>query len=189
MEIEALRPRHRFTVKQYYEMGALGFLEQDARFELIDGDIIEMPPAGPAHANIVNRLAAILVRAVEDRVGVTIQTPVLLGESNQPEPDVCLVKPREVYYHRHPEAEDVLLVIEVGESSVAYDRIKKGRLYSRSWIPEYWLIDIPGQRVEVYLSPGPDGYTEKLVNGREDRISPAALPDIEIDINDILGPS
>lgn len=185
--LEATRPRRRFTVKEYYRLAEFGILDRDSRVELIEGDIIEMPPIGPPHASAVNELARILNAKVGEKAKVTVQSPILLGESTHPQPDVCLVKPVDVYFHRHPEPEEVLLIIEVSDSSVEFDRSTKGRLYSRAWIPEYWLIDIPGQRVEVYSSPGPDGYTEKQELGRGDRISPAAVPDVEIDTADILG--
>jgi Uma2 family endonuclease len=187
MEVEALRPRHRFTVKEYNEMAQLGLLDPDARVELIDGDIIEMPPIGPAHATIVTRLSTLLTRAVGDWATVRTQSPILVGQTSEPEPDLALVKPRDVYYHRHPEAEDILLVCEVSQSSAAYDRIKKGRLYSRAWIPEYWLIDIPRQQVEVYRSPGPDGYREKQELHKGDSVSPLALPELTIQVGQILG--
>lgn len=188
MEIEALRPRYRFTVKEYYRLFEAEVLDQRRPFELIEGEILEMPPIGPPHATVVTRLSTLLVQGVADRVTVRTQLPILLGETSQPQPDICLVKPRDVYYHRHPEAEDVLLVIEVSESSAAYDRIKKGRLYSRAWIPEYWLIDLVRGHVEVYRSPGAEGYTEKEELRAGDRAAPQALPDVTLDVGEILEP-
>jgi hypothetical protein len=186
MEIEALRPRHRFTVKEYYGMAEFGLLDRDARIELIDGDIIEMPPIGPPHATVVTRLSTALTQAVGDRAEVRTQLPVRLGETNEAQPDVCLVRPREVYYHRHPEADDVLLVIEVSDSSAAYDRIKKGRIYSRAWITEYWLVNIPDGMVEVYRSPGPEGYEEEQELRAGDTAVTQAFPDVTISIEDLL---
>ena len=188
MEIGALRPRHRFTVKEYYGMAEFGLLDREARVELIDGDIIEMPPIGPPHAEIVTRVSTALTRAAGDTVVVRTQLPIRLDATNEPEPDISLVKPRDIYYHRHPEAEDVLLVIEVSDSSVAYDRIKKGRLYSRAWIPEYWLVDIPAARLEIYRSPGPEGYTDKQDLTRGDSVAPLAMPDVALELADILSP-
>ena len=189
MEIEALRPRRRFTVKEYYSLADVGILDRDARVELIEGDILEMPPIGPAHADVVTRLSTALTLAVGDRAQVRTQLPVRLGETSEPEPDICVVTPRDVYYHRHPEPDDVLLVVEVSETSATYDRVKKGRLYSRSWVPEYWLIDIAAGTLEVYRSPGPEGYTEKAEHRKGARVSPQGLPDVAIDPGDVLAPS
>lgn len=186
-EIDALRPRYRFTVKEFARLFEWEILDPKSRFELIEGEIFELPPIGPPHANTVNRLAKILIEAVGEEAGVTIQSPILLGESSQPQPDICLVSPREVYFHRHPETEDVLLVIEVSESSAAYDRIKKGRLYSRAWIPEYWLIDLVRGQVEVYRSPGAEGYAEKQELRPGDHAAPLSLPDVSLDVGEILG--
>lgn len=189
MEIETLRPRYRFTVKDYYRMAEADILDPNTRVELIEGQILEMPPIGPPHAVIVDRLAALLIRAVGDRATVRTQHPVLLSEITEPQPDLCVVRPRDAYFHRHPEAEDILLVIEVSDSSVAYDRIKKGRLYSRSWIPEYWLVNIPDRKLEVYRSPGPEGYEEKQELRGGNRAVPHALPDVTVEIDEIFPPS
>jgi len=188
MEIEALRQRYRFTVKDFYRMAEEGILGADTRAELIDGDVIEMPPIGPSHATVVTRISTALTRMVEDRAQIRTQLPIHLGEMDEPEPDVCIVKPNDVYYHRHPDASDVLLVIEVSDSSAAYDRIKKGRIYSRAWIPEYWIIDIPASRLEVYRSPGHEGYAEKRELRRDDSVSCMALPDLTIELSEILEP-
>lgn len=190
MEIEALRTRHRFTVREYYGMAEFGLLDPDARVELIEGEILEMPPIGPPHAAIVTRVATTLIRRVPGEITVRAQVPIRLNDRTEPQPDISLVRSRpDGYGRRHPQGEDILLVIEVGESSVSYDRIKKGRLYSRSWIPEYWLVDIPGQRLEIYRSPGPEGYTEKRELTRGDTAAPSAMPDLAVEVTDILGPN
>jgi len=189
MEIEALRPRHRFTVRDYYRMAEDGILEPDVRVELIEGEILEMPPIGPPHAATVTQLSTQLTLEVAEEVTVRTQLPVRLSDRTEPQPDICLIRSRpDAYRLRHPEPDDILLVIEVSDSSVAYDRIKKGRLYSRSWIPEYWLVDIPGRRLEVYRSPGREGYTEREDVPAGARVSPQALPEVSLEVGAILGP-
>lgn len=188
VDLEAQRPRHRFTVTEYYQLGEFSILNPDARVELIEGDIIEMPPIGPPHASIVSHLSKVLVQAVANTAEVRIQSPIHLSDRDEPQPDLCLVQPADSYYQRHPEPADVLLAIEVADSSVTYDRVEKGRLYSRSSIPEYWLVDIPAARIEIYRSPGPEGYSNKQELTRGDTVAPLAIPDLLLDVADILGP-
>lgn len=180
--------RKHFTIDEFQQIAAAGVFSEDDRFELLEGEIIQMSALGPQHAACVARLNRILQRMVQDRVIVRVQNPIRLGESSQPQPDIALVQPREDFYAGgHPEPEDVLLLVEVSESSLAYDRDVKLPLYARAGIPEVWLVALLPQVVEVYRAPNEDGYGEKRTLRRSEFIAPIHLPDAELAIEHILG--
>ena len=123
MSIPAETLRHRLTVTDFHRMGEAGIFHEDARVELIEGDIIDMAPIGSSHAGVVKRLARLLMQGVGDKAIVSVQDPVILGPRSEPEPDIALLRPREDYYTRaHPTPGDILLIVEVAESSLTYDR-------------------------------------------------------------------
>ena len=181
--------RHRFSVEDYHRMARAGILGEDDRVELIDGEIVDMAPIGPRHAASVDRLVRAFSRRLEDRAIVRVQSPVRLGERSEPQPDVALLRPRDDYYASgHPAAADVLLVVEVAESSAEYDRQVKVPLYGRHGVAEVWLVDLERGQVEVYRRPGGEGYGEVRTLGRGEGLSPLAFPDLTLAVDDILGP-
>jgi Uma2 family endonuclease len=158
---EDLIHRHRYTVADYYRMGEVGILAPDARVELIDGEVIEMPPIGAPHASIVTDMQRALERAVGDAALVRVQNPIQLGRHDQPQPDLALVKPpASKYRKRHPLPADILLLIEVADSSLRYDRDVKGRLYALAGIPEVWLLDVNARTLRRFQAPNRAGYGE-----------------------------
>ena len=180
--------RRRFTVDQYYQMVQAGILNEDDRVELIEGEIVEMPPIGPGHAGSVNDLVALFVQGLGIRAIVSIQNPVHLDEYNEPQPDVMLLRPRRDRYRRsHPRPPDVLLLVEVGATSAALDRRLKLPLYARSGIPEVWLVDLSRATVRAYRDPSPTGYRTARTFRRGERLAPLAFPDLELAVTDILG--
>jgi Uma2 family endonuclease len=184
----AVRQPYRFTVDHYERMGRAGILGKDDRVELIEGQIVEMPPIGSRHAGTVNYLTAALVRGLGDRAVVSPQHPVRLSDLSEPQPDVAILRPRaDSYRDSHPQPKDVLLLVEVAETSVAFDRSVKLPLYARVGIAEYWLVDLERGVLEVYRSPREDRYAEvqELVGGA--RIHPVAFPDLELDVGEIFG--
>jgi Uma2 family endonuclease len=188
MEITALRPRRRFTVDDYYRMAEAGILREDDRVELIEGEVVEMPPIGSAHAGTVDHLATLLGRAVADRAIVRVQGPVRLGDLSEPVPDVCLLRAREDFYKRsHPRPEDTLLIVEVADTTATFDRRVKLPLYARAGIPEYWVVDLGRGLIEIYRSPSGESYRERLELRQGDRLAPATLPGVELSAADILG--
>ena len=174
---------HRFTVEEYHRLGEAGIFSEDDRVELIEGEIIDMAPIGTKHAECVSRLTRLFVRGVEARVRV--QDPILLGSGNEPQPDIAIVRNRS-YATAHPGPEDVLLLIEVADTSLAYDRSTKIPLYARHGIPEVWLVDLAGRAVEVFRQPSAEGYLNMSRHGPGDQIRPALLEEIEIDPADAL---
>jgi Uma2 family endonuclease len=148
--------RRRFTTDDYQRMGQAGILSEDDRVELIDGEVVAMTPIGPRHGACVDRATRALVNAAGDRAIVRVQGAVRLDLFHEPEPDIVLLWPRTDFYAtRQPGPADILLVIEVAESSIDYDREVKSRIYARSGVPEYWLVDLNDNALVCYRNPRP----------------------------------
>lgn len=180
--------KHLFTVDEYERLADTGIFHEDDRVELIEGEIVQMVPIGSEHAGAVNRLTSLFTRLLQERIVAGVQNPVRLPEMSEPQPDFVLLKPREDFYtKRHPEPADVLLLIEVAESSITYDRGVKLPLYAKAGIPEVWLVDLTKNRLEVYRSPSEDGYGTTSVLESGDTIHIEAFPDVGIAVADILG--
>jgi Uma2 family endonuclease len=146
--LATLIDRWHFTVADYHRMGETGILGAGDRVELIEGEIVAMPPIGSPHGGRVNRLNRLLSAALGDRAVLSPQNPIVLGEHSEPEPDLAVLRPRADFYtESHPQAADALLLIEVADSSIAYDLQVKVPLYARHGIPEVWVVDIPDRRV------------------------------------------
>jgi Uma2 family endonuclease len=178
---------HRFTVEDYYRMAETGVLKPDARVELLDGEIVDMMPIGPFHAGTTNRLAKLFLKVSQERWQVAIQTPVRLAQHSEPQPDLMLLRPSPDDYTRcHPGPDDVLLLIEVADSAVTYDRSKKLPAYGRAGIPEVWIINLPERTVEVCREPHFLGYASETVLQPGEAASPAAFPDAAVDIEALL---
>lgn len=141
--------RHKMTVEDFHKMGTAGILGAGERIELIDGELIDMAPIGTRHAYVVDRLIRIMIKHAGDDKLVRVQNPLQLGRYGEPEPDVLIVRNRD-YSAMHPGPEDVLLLIEVSDTTVEFDRGIKIPLYARFNIPEVWLVNIERQGVEVY---------------------------------------
>lgn len=157
---ETYEPRpHRLTVEDYYRMAEVGILGPEDRVELIDGRVIDMSPPGELHVGTVFQLDDLLRQVLGGRALVAVQSPTLLGRYSLPQPDIALLHPRPDFYKSAlPQPRDVLLVIEVADSSLRYDRGEKAALYARHGIREYWLIDVRGKRLLRYRDPGGAGY-------------------------------
>ncbi|HEY7649320.1 MAG TPA: Uma2 family endonuclease [Methylomirabilota bacterium] len=183
----ALR-RWRFTVDDYHRMAEVGILSEDDRVELLDGEIVEMTPIGSDHAGHVKRLIALFTSRLGARAVMSVHDPVGLSKHSEPQPDVALLRPREDFYARsHPRPEDVLLLIEVADTSVETDRHIKVPLYARAGLREVWLIDLGAERVEVYREPTAASYQQIRALARGQRIGPLAFPDLTLGVDDLLG--
>ncbi len=178
---------HRFTIDEYDRMGHAGIFTEDDRVELIDGEIVEMPPVGDRHAHCV-RCAMLLFApsAVAGRITIAVQDPLRLSDLSEPVPDLLVLRPRADSYTRHPTPSDVLLLIEVADTSVAYDQRVKLPLYAQEGVPEVWLVQLTRGLVTVHREPSPTGYAVALTLRPGERISPIALPDFSLAVADIL---
>ena len=180
--------RHRLTVADYYRMGEAGILAPDARVELIDGEIIDMPPIGSPHAGSVNHLVKLLAQAVGDHAVLLVQNPVVLGDHSSPQPDLALARPRADFYASgHPQPGDLMLVVEVADTSLRFDRDDKIPLYARHGIPEVWLVDLKARRLVRYRNPQQGAYA--LID-EPDLGSPleiGALTETRLDLNRLFG--
>jgi len=183
VERPATPRRRRLDVDAYYKMAEAGILPEPVRVELIDGDIIDMTPIGSGHAGRTHRLVRTFGRAAsEGSVLLAVQTPLRLDAYNEPQPDVMLLRPRAGdYTERHPAAADVLLLVEVSDTSLAYDRDTKVALYARFGVPEVWIVDIRGGAVEARRNPkdGEYAWRERFAAGP---LSPALVPELTIDV-------
>ena len=176
-----------FTVEAYQRLAELGVLGADARVELIHGQVVEMSPIGDRHASCVRRLNTLFAPAVPAHAIVDVQNPIVLGAHDAPQPDLVVLKPRADAYPRHPLAADAVLVIEVADTTLAYDRDVKIPLYAGAGIPEVWLVDLGADAIRVYRRPGPDGYRESVTVTRGELLRPLLLPGVAIAANDVLG--
>jgi Uma2 family endonuclease len=184
MAIEIERTR-KFTADEFERMVALGIFREDERLELIGGEIVEMAPIGHRHGACLAQLTKRLVLGAGDRALVWIRGPARLGVDSVPEPNLALLRPRS-YRTRTPEPGDVLLVIEVSESSLRYDRTTKLRLYAGSGVPEYWVVSVEGEWIDVHRSPEADGYRERRRVSRGQIVAPIAFPDLAVAVDDVF---
>ena len=180
--------RRALTIAEYHRMGEVGILTERDRVELIEGELVAMAPIGSEHSGTVNALTRLLVEIVGDRGVVAVQNPVQLDDLTEPEPDFAVLKPRPDYYRRAtPRADDVLLLIEVADSSLAYDRAVKRSLYARHGIPEFWIVNLTAGEVEVCRTPTGDNYASVLHVGREAILESVLLPGAAIPVATLLG--
>jgi Uma2 family endonuclease len=183
----ATEPSHRrFTVRDYHQMTEAGILTEDDRVELIDGEIIEMTPVGGRHVACVSRLARLLIRRLGNDAVVNIQSPVQLGEHEEPEPDAAVVRARN-YGDDLPTARDVLLLIEVSDTSLGYDRARKLPLYARAGIPESWVVDLQGEAIERHTNPVEGRYRVTMRVGRGEEIESLLVPGLILKADEVLG--
>jgi Uma2 family endonuclease len=183
------RPARRLlTVDEYYRMAEAGIFGPEERVELIDGEIIEMAAIGSRHAACVRVLSRWPILRTDDRAVLSPQLPLRLSQRAEPEPDIVLLRPRpDEYRDAHPGAEDVLLLIEVADSSLSFDRRRKLPIYARDGVPETWLGDLQHDRIEAHRRPEHGRYQDLETFPRGARLSPLAFPDLSIAVDEILG--
>jgi Uma2 family endonuclease len=184
----AVRPApYRFTVGEYYQMAEAGILNEDSRVELLEGQIVDMAAIGSRHAACVRRLSRSFFEKVTGKAIVSIQNPVRLNEQSEPQPDVMLLWSRPEYYaNGHPGPEDVLLLVEVGDTTAAWDRERKLPLYAAARVREVWLVDLPAGTVEVCRRPGGAAYHDVRLVGLGERLAPEAFPESSFLAGDLL---
>lgn len=176
--------RHRITVEHYYRMAEAGLFAPDERVELVDGEIVDMPPIGSRHAATAAQLADLLTAAVGNHAMVRTQWPVRLSDDTEVQPDLSVVRAREDYYRtRHPVAADVLLLVEVSDSTLRYDREVKVSLYARCGIPEVWIVDLHGEQIHFYLTPAEGRYVTVSASDAPGETAIEALAGVSVDLS------
>ncbi len=182
-----LLKRHLITVDEYYLMAEAGVLGPEARVELIEGEIIDMAPQKSRHAFVVNTMMRSLVRVVGESGLVTCQTPLRLSTRSEPEPDLMLLRPRaDQYGESHPSAADVLLLVEVADSSARYDRQIKLPLYARYGVPVVWIVDLDAGLLRMHSRPDGGAYLDTTATKTPGVTALPGLPGLQIDLTGIL---
>ena len=179
--------KHLTDIHEWQKIGAANIFPPESRLELINGEIIEMSPIGTNHAGHLKRITNLLTILVSGKAIVSVQDPLQLGDLSEPEPDFMLLKPNPDFYSsRHPVADDVLLLIEIADSSLSFDQNQKLRLYALHNVPEYWLLNLIDNCLEVYRKPKGEVFAEKTTLYNGDNITLSQLQNITIRISDIL---
>ena len=187
--------KRQFSIQDYHQMVVAGILSEDERVELIQGEIVKMSPIGVRHASCVNRLLKLFLQSLGDRATVIVQNPVILSNFSEPQPDLALLKPRADFYATgHPQPQDILLLVEVADTTTESDfaertlreRAIKIPLYASGGISEVWLVDVNEQVIEVFREPTDNSYQsiQKLLLGE---IFVQAFPDVSFAVEEILG--
>lgn len=188
--MQADAAKKRFTVDEFYKMAQIGILTDSAPSELIDGEIIEVSPIGPAHRAAVNRASDCLIPLFKGKAHISVQLPVRLNEFNEPEPDLAFLKPRRDFYKsRHPGPADVFLIFEISDSSLRYDHEVKLPMYAASRIPEVWIEDVNMGVLHVFRDPARKSYQTARILRPGSTISLPAFPDVPVSVSELLGVS
>jgi Uma2 family endonuclease len=184
----ALECRPPLTVEEYYALAAEQGWDEDTRIELLDGEVVWMSPVNEPHAGCVNRLVGLFRRYPENVAVLSPQNPVRTDEHNEPQPDVTLLRWRADYYSTvKPGPSDVLLLIEIADSTLRMDLGRKARIYADANVAEYWVIDLNNEAIYVHRAPAAGGYAERQVLRGGEPISAAFVPEVQFTVNELLG--
>jgi Uma2 family endonuclease len=180
--------RHWFTVAEYDRMGETGIFSEDDRVELIEGEIFEMSPIGKRHASCVGRLTNLLAGVLAEKAIVWVQNPIVLNDYSEPQPDFALLKRRDDFYARSlPTPAEVLLLIEVSDTTLEYDRQIKVPLYARAGVAEVWIVNLMDEQIEIYSQPANGAYQSRGQAGRGETINSPGTFNLTLSVDDILG--
>ncbi len=175
------------TVAEYDKMIEHGILNKYNRVELLNGVLIEKMSKDPKHAALNDSIGNWFRERLSDRAYIRLQNPIVLNDFSEPEPDVVLAKPpRETYFERHPNAQDIFLILEISDTTVSYDRNAKAEAYSKAGIAQYLLLNLQNQTIEDYREPSTDGYQSKQTYKAEQNFRLLAFPEIEINVGELL---
>lgn len=185
---ELLTPyRYRLTIADYHQLGGIGIFNENSRVELMDGGLVAMPPISSQHAGHLDCVAQQCFRKAAVKVIVRVQSPIQLDDHSEPEPDLALLRHREDFYtHSHPRPDDVLLLIEISDSTLRYDREVKVPHYAKAGIPEVWVLDIIHQRLEIYRRPSAEGYRQILYPELQEQVAPVLLPELTFSVEQLF---
>ena len=168
-------------------MAEIGVLHPNARVELLNGEIIDTSPIGPFHGGLVTRLSRLFNLQAKGRWTVSTQNPLRLDDHSEPEPDVMLLKPApDDYTSRHPQPDDVFLLIEVSDTTLDYDRAEKLPAYGRAGVAEVWMVNLQNSTIEVYREPHFTGYGSKTILQAGQQAKPQAFPEVVVDAAELL---
>ena len=177
------------TTSEYERMIAAGIFNEDDRLELLEGVIVKMSPKGMKHAASTDRAARHFIHLLSERVIVRNQNPIQLDNYSEPEPDLVLAALEEFEYsNRHPQPEDIYLVLEVADTTIAYDRHRKGLSYAKAGIVQYLILNVNEMEIEDYREPNIDGYRRKQTYKGGQSFNLVAFPEIKVKVNDLLPP-
>jgi len=183
-----LPKKHLFHVDEWRRLGESGFFAPEYRAELISGEIIDMPPIGVNHRSCVDWLTNRLGRRLPESAWLSVQNPLQLGDLSEAYPDLAVLRYREDFYRNAPPGpEDCLLLIEVADTSLRYDRSTKAALYARFGIPEYWIVNLSERCIEIHREPQPNGYAQREMATPGETLQPTLLPGISIAVGEMLG--
>ena len=180
--------RRRFTVEEYYAMAEAGILAADERVELLNGEVFAMAPVGAAHGDITDLFDRFFQQSLPDRARVRVQGPVRIDDTTLLYPDLSVLRLRSDYRRHLPEPEDVLLLLEVSDSSLRSDREAKLPRYAAAGIPEVWIANVPACQVEAFSDPVDGVYQSSRIVPADGQISPIAFPDVVLTVGDFLLP-
>jgi Uma2 family endonuclease len=179
-----------FTAIEYQRMAESGVIDEDEAVELIEGRIVQMAAKDHKHAIATKRANRIFSSKLGDSVIVSVQDPILLNDFSEPEPDIALIKPPdERYIRNHPKPEDILLLMEIGDSSLAYDRDVKCPLFARNRIIQFCLLNLQARELEDYRDPSAGGYRDKKTYTEDQSFNLVAFPKLSIKVKDVLPPA
>jgi Uma2 family endonuclease len=181
-------PRHRLTRRDYYRLGEVGILGKNDRVELLEGQLVDLPPIGPRHAIVTENLNELSVTAFAGRARVRCQDPVVLNDGSEPQPDLALVqRPWRGYPHTHPGPDDIFLLIEVADSSLDFDRTVKLELYAWAGIQEVWIVDLTSDLVLVHRNPSGGRYGSVIRVEAPAVLNVGRLPGVTIPVAEVFG--
>ncbi|MDP8933287.1 MAG: Uma2 family endonuclease [Cyanobacteriota bacterium] len=186
---EAALTLRKWTVKEYHKLGEIGIFNPEERLELIEGNIIKISAKGTVHASATRRTASLLHNLVGNQAAVYNKSPIALDDNSEPEPDIAVVRidPFDYATH-HPTPSEVYLIIEVADSSLTFDREIKAKIYARSGIADYWVLNVGDRQLHVFREPAENGYQSEVILGETASISPSEFPAFNIAIQAMLPP-
>lgn len=181
-----MRP-HRFTVDEFHLMGEVGLFDDEKRYELLEGEIIEMLPPGNYHSAHVDRAHLEIFERLRRKYHLRNQGNVQVSDISEPLPDIAILrKSPDEYLSTAPKAKDVLLLIEIADSSLSHDRNRKALIYARAGVPEYWIVDVRGRQVLVFRKPRRTGYGETKAHQPGEKLRALKIPELALKVDDLL---
>jgi hypothetical protein len=187
--VNGLLGQRLFTAREYQHLVEVGILNEDERVELIEGRIVQMAPKNIEPVIATKRANRCFNRPLGERVIISVQDPILLNDFSEPEPDIVLhAPPDDRYLESHPTPKDIFLVLEIADSSLAYDRDVKCPLFAQNGIVHFCLLNLQSRELEDYREPGPNGYRRKQTYSEKEDFNLVAIPKISIKFKDLLPP-